>query len=156
MSIFNAGEIIDLAIKIEENGLNFYRSFADTLQSKKEKDIFNLLADEESKHRETFAKMLLSVEKYEPPTSYPDEYFAYLQAYADSVIFTADDLKKKVESISSSRDAIEFGIRRELDSILYYQEMKAFVPEAQKETVDKIIAEERNHFLKLSSMKKEM
>jgi len=156
MSIFNAGEIIDLAIKIEENGLNFYRSFAETLPSKKEKDIFNLLADEESKHRETFAQMLKTVEKYEPPTSYPDEYFAYLQAYADSVIFTADDLKKKVQSISNSRDAVEFGIRRELDSILYYQEMKTFVPEAQKETVDKIIAEERNHFLKLSSMKKEM
>jgi rubrerythrin len=156
MSIFNAGEIVDLAVKIEENGLNFYRSFADTLDSEKAKNVFNLLADEESKHRETFSKMLQSVEKFEPPTSYPDEYFAYLQAYADSVIFTPDDLKRKVESISSSRDAIEFGIRRELDSILYYQEMKSFVPESQKETVDKIIAEERNHFLKLSSMKKEM
>ncbi len=156
MSIFNAGEIVDLAVKIEENGLHFYRSFANTLDSDKAKSVFNLLADEESKHRETFSKMLQSVEKYEPPTSYPDEYFAYLQAYADNVIFTPDDLKRKVESISSSRDAIEFGIRRELDSILYYQEMKSFVPESQKDTVDKIIAEERNHFLKLSSMKKEM
>ena len=50
--------------------------------------------------------------------------------------------------------ALEFGIRRELDSILYYQEMKNFVPEQQHSSIDRIIEEERNHFLELSGIKK--
>ena len=50
--------------------------------------------------------------------------------------------------------ALEFGIRRETDSILYYHEVKKFVPEARQGAIDGIIEEERRHFVRLHEMKK--
>ena len=50
--------------------------------------------------------------------------------------------------------AIDFALQRELDSILYYQEMRAFVPERHFPTIDAIIAEERKHFAILSEARK--
>jgi len=156
MSLLSASEIIQFAVRIEENGYNFYQRFADTLKSAGEKEIFGYLADEEAKHIKTFENMLKSADKFEPPTSYPDEYFAYLQAYADNLIFTKDRMEKEVAKITNSKEACEFGIRRELDSILYYQEIKPFVPENERNRIDDIITEERKHFLKLSDLKKEL
>ncbi len=156
MSLLSVSEVVQFAIRIEENGYNFYQRFADTLKSACEKEIFSYLADEEAKHIKTFENMLKSVDKFEPPTSYPDEYFSYLQAYADNLIFTKDRIEKEVAKISNSKEACEFGIRRELDSILYYQEIKPFVPENERNRIDDIITEERKHFLKLSDLKKEL
>jgi len=156
MSLLSASEVIQFAVRIEENGFDFYRTFTDKLTSKKEKEIFQFLADEEAKHLKTFETMLKKVESFEPPTSYPDEYFAYLKAYSENLIFTKDKLEKEVEKIKSGKQACEFGIRRELDSILYYQEIKPFVPEKERDHIDTIISEERKHFLKLTDLKKAM
>jgi rubrerythrin len=41
-----------------------------------------------------------------------------------------------------------------MDSILYYHEIKRFVPASQHATLDQIIEEERKHFAKLSEVKK--
>ena len=156
MSLLSSGEVVQFAVQIEENGQHFYHSFAQKLQSEAEKEIFNYLADEEAKHIKTFETMLKNIEKFEPPTSYPDEYFAYLQAYADNLIFTKDNLEKEVTKIKTSKEAANFGIRRELDSILYYQEIKSFVPEKERDIIDDVISEERKHFIKLSDLKKNL
>ncbi|HUT64721.1 MAG TPA: hypothetical protein VMZ05_01085, partial [Spirochaetota bacterium] len=71
-------------------------------------------------------------------------------------IFTDSALKKEVERITTVKEACEFGIRKELDSILYYQEIKNFVPENERDSIDAIIAEERHHFIKLTELKREL
>jgi len=45
-------------------------------------------------------------------------------------------------------------MQRELDSILYYHEVKNLVPAAQHEAIEKIIEEERKHYTTLLEMKK--
>ena len=52
--------------------------------------------------------------------------------------------------------ADDFAIRRELDSILYYHEIKKLVPAAQHGTIEQIIDEERKHYSILSAMKKKI
>ena len=47
-------------------------------------------------------------------------------------------------------------MKRELDSILYYQEIKPFVPEKERNLIDTIVTEERKHFLALSDLKKKL
>jgi len=47
-----------------------------------------------------------------------------------------------------------FGIQRELDSTLYFHEIKKFVPKSQHNLIDRIIDEERKHFSKLSELRK--
>jgi len=153
MTIFRPSEFFQFAIRIEENGEKFYRGMADTLDNKEVKELFSALADEEVKHKLTYEEMVSNIEEYEPFESYPGEYFAYLRAYADNHIFTPDKLKEEMGKIKDAASALKFAIDRELDSILYYQEVKKLLPENQRNVIDKIIDEERRHFVKLSSCK---
>lgn len=99
--------------------------------------------------------MLSQSEQYEMVDSYPGEYEAYLHAFADEHVFSKEKtghlMAKKVKD---AKEAIQFGIEVELDSINYYQEINRFVSDHQKDTIEKIVEEERNHFLKLSDIKK--
>ncbi len=153
--IFKAAEIFKTAIRIEENGIVFYREMLKKFTAKDLREIFSFLADEDERHRKIFEEMLSKTETYEMVDSYPGEYEAYLHAFADEHVFskekTGEIIAKKIKDI---KEAIQFGIEVELDSINYYQEIKRFVPDYQKGTIEKIIEEERGHFLKLSDIKK--
>lgn len=154
-AFFDASEIIQLAIRIEENGEDFYRLTARKIGSGEIKDIFDYLADEEIKHRQIFQDILSKVEQYEPPESYPQEYFAYLRAYADEHIFTQEKKGQFMAGqIKTAKKAVEFAIGVELDSILYYLEAKNLVPEEQKAIIDRVVEEERRHYLKLVEVKR--
>ena len=150
MSIFEPSEIFQFAIRIEESGEKFYREMASRLDDAEVKSLFATLADEEVKHRKTYEGMVSKIEQYEPVESYPGEYFSYLRTYADNIIFTPERMKEEMDKIKDASSALKFAIDRELDSILYYQEVKNLVPKGQRELIDKIIEEERRHFMKLS------
>ena len=153
--IFKAAEILKTAIRIEENGIIFYREMVKKFKEKGLQDIFSFLAEEDERHRKIFEEMLSKSEQYEMVDSYPGEYEAYLHAFADEHVFskqkTGELMAKKIKDV---KEAIQFGIEVELDSINYYQEIKRFIPNYQKDTIEKIIEEERGHFLKLSDIKK--
>jgi len=151
MSLFAPSEIFQFAIKIEENGEKFYRKMADKFQDKDMKNMFSALANDEVKHAETYKKMVSKLEKYEPFESFPDEYFAYLKAYADKLIFDEKSSKNETLDIKDIGSALTFAIDKELDSILYYQEIKNLVSEGQRNQIDTIIEEERRHFILLST-----
>lgn len=152
---FDVSEIFQFAIGIEENGEKFYRHAAKMTESKDTEELFNYLADKEIEHKKTFENLLSKIKRYESPESYPDEYFAYLRSYVDNIIFTKEVLDTKLSEIKESSSAIKFGIQQELDSILYYHEIKRLVPENQHNLIDEIIDEERSHYLKLSHLLKD-
>ncbi len=154
MSVFNASEIFQFAIRIEEMGEKFYGKMAQELKAPNAQKLFDYLAKEETKHKKTFTEMLSKIEKYEPPESYPGEYFEYLRSYVDDIIFSYKKIEKEISKITDAARALEFGIQIELDSILYYLEMKNFVPDRQHDIIDRIIEEERRHYLKLKKFKK--
>jgi rubrerythrin len=154
MSLFKAGDIYQFAIRIEEDGEKYYRKIAKKMKEKEVQELFNYLADEEVKHRKIFEEMVKKIEHFEPAESFPEEYFQYLRAYADNTIFAVDKLKREMDVVSDPVDAAEFGMRREQDSILYYQDIKNIVSKSQHDLIEKIIAEERKHFLKLVEIRK--
>lgn len=154
MSLFEPGEVFQFAIRIEENGEKFYRQMVQKFDETKVKELFSYLADEEVKHKKTYEDMVSKIEKYEPFETFPGEYFAYLRAYADKIIFTQKEFDEEIANIKDINAALDYAINAELDSILYYQEIKNLVSENQRSTIDKIIEEERRHFVKLSEIKK--
>ena len=79
-NVFAGNEIVEMGIQIEKNGKDFYDTVLAQTKDEKAKNIFKYLAGEEEKHIITFQKILDSVHKYEPPESYPGEYFAYMKA----------------------------------------------------------------------------
>lgn len=154
MSTFKASEIFQIAMKIEDNGEIFYRHAGSVTDDAKMKEMFGFLADEEVKHKDTFEGMLSKIEHYEPPERYPGEYFAYLRAYAEGLVFSPEKLKAEMAKVTDVAGAIDFAIQREIESILYYLEAKGLVPESQRDKIDKILDEERRHYLKLVEVKK--
>jgi len=155
-NLLNASEIYQFAIRIEENGEKFYRQMAKKLNEPEVRELFTLLADDEVAHKKTFKEMLSQIENYEPPESYPGEYFEYLRAYVDNVLFSINKFDEDIRKINNSLEAIQFVIDKELDSVLYYQEMRNVVLEHQKELIEKIIEEERRHVVKLSEIKRDI
>lgn len=154
-SQFEASDIFEIAMRIEENGSSFYRYAVQIAKDEDAKEMFNWLAGEEDKHKIIFQGMLSKIETQPPPESYPGEYGAYLHEYADNnLIFKKDVMDAEMARITDTLSAIDFAIRRELDSILYYHEIKGFIARDQHESIDKIINEERKHFKTLSEMKK--
>ncbi len=154
MKIFSASEICKIAVKIEEKGEAFYHYASRITLNEETRKIFQFLAEQETSHRKTFEKMGNMTEEFEPAEGYPGEYEAYLTAYLDNIIFPKENWDPIFSNVKDVLSAINFGIRIELDSILFYHEGKRFVSKFQQETLDHIIEEERQHFLKLLDMKK--
>jgi rubrerythrin len=157
MAVFEAGDIVEVAIRIEENGTNFYR-FAMQIAGREEtKALFRQLADEEVKHQKTFSELLAGMDRSIPPEGYDGEYAAYLHNYVDNrLVFRADELAGELGAVKDEASAVDFAIRRELDSLLYYREIRELLPADRREAIDRIILEERKHFMKLSEVKKRL
>jgi rubrerythrin len=155
MSSFEASDILEFAIRIEENGANFYRYAVQVVKGEDTKKLFTRLAEEEDKHKKTFEKIYADLEKSNIPESYDGEYRAYLHDYVDnSIVFSREALDRILLKVTDTLSAIDFAIRREMDSILYYSEIKRFVPAADHKMIDKVIEEERRHFSILSEIRK--
>ncbi|MCX5804637.1 MAG: ferritin family protein [Proteobacteria bacterium] len=156
MEIFlQASDIIQFAIRIEEDGEIFYRKAALMMEDKRTGEIFNHLADEEVGHKKIFQDMLSKIGEYRPPESFQGEYLAYLRDYIDNkAVFTKDINNQQLSDVHDMLSAVSFAMQRELDSILYYQETKQFLSERHYVTIDNIIEEERKHFASLAEMKK--
>jgi rubrerythrin len=155
MKIFDARDIIQFAVRIEEDGETFYRKASLAAQDKDIKDLFNLLANEEVQHKALFRDMLSNMEALQPAETYDGEYAAYLGDYIDGkVVFTKDAQKELAPDVSDTSSAVMFAMQREADSILYYHEAKQFIAEKYYNIIDKIIIEERKHFSKLSELRK--
>jgi len=151
MKIFDVAEIFKFAVEIEQNGEKFYRRTADMAKDAESKKLFTFLADEEVKHKKLFEGMISKKDQYEPFENYPGEYQQYMDAYTGKII-SNPDIQKEMDSVKDTPGAIEFGIRRELDSILFYHEVKKFVGN-DASLIDKIIDEERKHFMTLVELK---
>lgn len=155
MQVFAASDIVEVAIRIEENGINFYKFAEQIARQQDAKDLFLKLAEAEAGHKRIFEKLFAGMEKYNPPEQYAGEYSAYLRMYVDNnLIFTKEVMDKQLAKVTDTVGAFEFAMQRELDSILYYHEVKNLVPAAQHEAIEKIIEEERKHYTTLLEMKK--
>ncbi|HAR95943.1 MAG TPA: hypothetical protein DCR97_08285 [Deltaproteobacteria bacterium] len=154
MRVFNGYDVLQFAIRVEENGEAFYRETASMMVDNDVRDLFTRLAGEEINHKKTFEGMLAQLRDYQPPETYDGEYLMYLKSYIDGKAIFKDH--PKIPEMAKARDregALDFAIQREADSILYYEEMKKFAGEKHASVIDRIIAEERNHFVTLVAAK---
>lgn len=154
-NIFSGSEIVEMAVQIEKNGRDFYNKVAVSSKNKGVKKIFEHLSGQEERHIKIFEGMLFAVKKYEPVEAYTDEYFGYMKALAEEHIFTKEKKGNEIaKTVKDDARAIELGIDFEKDSILFYHEMKNFVPEAEHSIIENLLKEEQRHLKKLSLLKR--
>jgi len=152
-NIFAPDEVLKLAIEIENNGKEFYESMAIKMKEEDLKKLLGFLAQEEEKHRKVFKEMLENLGETEIVETYPGEYQAYMKALSDECVFTQKILKEKIErGFENTEQLLDFALRIEKDSIILYTEMKQHVLRNQS-PLDKVVEEERKHFIMLSELK---
>ena len=154
VNVFSASEVVEMGIRIEENGRDFYNGVSDLSKRPDAKQLFKLLASEEENHIKRFENILSNVKKYEPSEVYPNEYFAYIKSLSGEHVFTKEKRGSEIaEKIKTELDAIELGIGFEKDSILFYQEMKKFVLGPEQGIVEKFLEEEKKHLRMLVELR---
>ena len=157
--VFDASDILEIAIEIEKNGQKFYKKAAGIVKDSRTKQFLIELADMEKEHEDTFRQMMETLPAQETRVLDPDnEASLYLQAMADGNVF---DVKKDLSNILAGRETAEqifkIAIQAEKDSIIYYIGLEDFMAdEEDKKRVDTIIEEERGHILELYKQLKEI
>jgi len=158
MAIFSGSELVNVALGIEKNGIAYYDSLAELTTDAALKNVYNYLANMERRHMEIFQNILDSIGKYQPTYAgeTEEEYELYLKALVDSAVFTNDQVARQMaQKASSPAEAIQIALGAEKDSIIFYCEMRDFIPERDRPIIDGIISEEKSHIRQLSSLKKQ-
>jgi rubrerythrin len=151
---FTGKELLDVAVNIERSGAAFYETMVNCAKSKKAKTAFTYLADQEKQHIKAYQSMLKTLADAPPPETYTEEYDAYLRSLVDSAVFSSEGAACTLaEKASSDAEGIDFGIRAEKDSILFYTELQDMVRRADAKVIGEIIEEERTHLKRLSDLK---
>ena len=141
---FNANDIFEMAVKIEQNGAIFYRNAAKQMEEEENKAFLLELASMEDDHAVTFANMqkeLKEDEAFSTTFDPDDENVLYLKALADTRVFF-----EKEQPDNTFKSILSTAIQTEKDSIAFYLGMKELVStNLGKSKIDDIIKEEMSH-----------
>lgn len=147
---FNAAEILDMAIRIEQNGARYYRKAAEQFDDDRMVKLLNELASWEDGHKLTFTAIkedLLSSDAesvvFDPQVEVP----LYLNAMADGNIFNVEeDPAKKLTGEETAEQVLRTALLMEKDSVVFYLGLRELVPPSLgRDKVEKIISEEMGH-----------
>lgn len=158
---FNANEMLDLAVRIEENGGRFYRKAAQLQADSENRALLEQLAAMEDHHKASFEAMKNDLSEAATMAATFDplgETGQYLAAMADShggegSAAVADTLTGKETMVQ----IIDIAIGLEKESILFYLGLRDMVPpKSGQEELDQIIREEQRHLIQLNAFRKKV
>jgi rubrerythrin len=142
--MFSIGDIIDLAIQIEENGERVYRTAVDKVPNPSLASLLQWLADEEAKHIRWFSE-LREVANNTPIDPQVEEMGKnILRSVVGEQSFSLDEAD--FSRIDMVKELLRLAIEFENDTILFYEMIQTFVQD--EETLDQlkqIIEEETRH-----------
>jgi rubrerythrin len=146
---YSINELVGFAVEIEKHGVVFYTAQAARTKNSEAKKMFQFLADQENQHRQKYTSLLEQVDhSVNVGSTYSDDYYDYLQAIVENVVFTKDE-----PLITNDADVIDYALGKEKDSILFYREMIGMVAAQYADTIQSIIEEEQYHIVQLLNMK---
>jgi rubrerythrin len=151
-SIFRAGEILDMAIRIERQGIAFYSVCREVVDAPDLAETFASLIDQEHDHIEIFRQMKAGSDDERLPESFSGEYHRNTDAFVRDRVFTdpgaaADEVRR----LGDARSAVDWAIAFEEKSIGFYEWIKDRVRPSESEAIDRIIAQERQHIARLQA-----
>lgn len=150
MFVFGTAEdVFTMAVRIEENGHAFYAGAAEKAKDPETKKLFEELAIMEANHIVAFKSIRSSLPDHAlSPDVWDPEGLAesYLQASADTHIFTIETAESRLNSVNSSQEALDMAIQFEKDSVAFFLGMKEILPDQKgKSQIDQLIRAEMEH-----------
>jgi len=149
-SFVKAADAVAAALEIERRGYAFYRKVQEKATDQKTKDFFGFMAEEEHRHESIFAEMLKRIGGLELPAGATDEeYLSYVQGLLDShALFLADQEREMIAQPFLG------ALRFEKDTLIFFVELEAMVPDAERIHVRHCADEERKHIRMLQKFGK--
>jgi len=154
---FNADEVLEMAIRIEENGAAFYRKAAGLQSDEENRNFLEGLAVMEDRHQEIFTEMRKTLGETDKAGTVFDphgELALYLASMADSL--GGEGSPSAADALTGNEtleDIIKTALGLEKDSILFYLGVKNMVPPKYgRDKVEEIIEEERRHVAQLTGV----
>jgi rubrerythrin len=153
-TLFNADEVWQIAVEIEQNGANFYRTAARLASNREAATLLADLAEWEKGHVAAFADLRARLDasaRQQTPTGDPSEVAEYLKALADSHVFRRDaGLMSLLSHCPGVVEMLQLAMRLENESIALYETMLRLVPaNLGQAEVGKLLSEERQHLAML-------
>ena len=149
--MFSTGEILDLAVRIEQNGEAVYRDACVMLSNPELISLLNWMADEEAKHAKWFSGLKDQLE-----THSANLFVEEMSRELFSEMLGEKSFSHKEVDFSRVADAdelIAIFIEFEKDTILFYEILEPFIEDDQTlADLKKIIAEENNHISRLQGI----
>lgn len=143
---YSGQEIVEIAVRIEENGNEFYTAAAEMVgENNDTKGLFLDLAEKEVMHISVFQKLAekFDAESFDFQT---EDASAYINHLAESHIFGKPEAGKELAKIiTTPKQALETAFKFENDSVAFYTEMLKFARSDSKRLVQQIIDEEKEH-----------
>ncbi|HMK35791.1 MAG TPA: ferritin family protein [Desulfomonilaceae bacterium] len=155
-----ADDVFAMAVRIEENGNAFYKGAAKLTDNAVLTKLFEDLAVMEEGHILAF-RALRSV----LPGAFPADAVwdpeglaeSYLQATADTHIFTVEVASERLKRVKNPIEAIDMALQFEKDSVSFFLGMKEVLPDASsKEEINSLIQQEMDHIRMLSRVRNQV
>ncbi|GLI36258.1 ferritin-like domain-containing protein [Desulforhabdus amnigena] len=152
---FNAAEIFDVAIKIEENGKKFYDTAKGMVDDPEVKALFADLGEQEIGHKERFQ----SLKKQLPPEASSPTVFdaenelnAYLKMMADQHVFvSSESVDKQLAGVKDVKSALKLAIEFEKDSVIFFLTVQDATEGSKgKAFIGELVKEEQEHLRRLT------
>lgn len=152
---FNAADVFQVAVQIEENGKKFYEQSLTCIDDPEVKKLFEELAREEMEHKKKFESLLaeLPKEAATPTVFDPENKEAeYIQMMADQHVFAkGGSVDSKVCELKEMEDALRLAIDFEKDSVIFFLSMQEATDTRKgKELISLLVKEEQEHLRRLS------
>jgi len=155
--LFKATEIVEMAIQEEKKGVAYYEAFAEKTSDPVVKEFALRMAEEERRHEQEFTEMRNQLGAHVASETYGGEYLAYVQALvSDRFLPDEDAALESVKSAADDREVVVTALRFEKETLLFFSEMKQFVPSRHAEVIGTLIDEERKHVADLSALLQKM
>lgn len=153
MSFYDKNDIVEMAVRMEQNGYAFYdKALQRSDLDNGTRSILTTLRDDEREHEKIFQTLRNKIDnvEIEQNSSWEEAQF-YMESLVETHVFYDPD--KAIQLAGKAKDTIEllrYAIQFEKDTILFFFSLSKYV-KGQKagKTVNAIIKEEENHIKKL-------
>lgn len=146
--MFEIGEILDLAIRLEKNGEATYRQAIRIASDEELKAALDWMAQEEARHSQWFSKLRVSLDQG-GKNPFMEEMSREL---FDDLVGSQSFSLKEVDfaAVESIEELVAIFIEFEQDTALFYEMIAPFIEDSQtRANLQEIIAEEKRHISRL-------
>ena len=147
--MFTMSEIIEFAIRIEENGEKVYRDASEKVSDPTLVSLLQWLADEESEHVQWFSELKGTIQEGLVDPKVGEMGQSLLLEIVGDQTFSLKE--RDISTIADLKEVLKIALDFEKDTVIFYEMMGSFVQEDEAlAKLDQIIQEEKRHVRTLS------